>query len=103
MADALEVHISTISRGVSGKHAQTPNGIFPLKFFFAGGTTKSTGETTSRGMGKTRAPAAKGVYGGAARSQEATTAQQAVFKGVSKARQILPNMQYCIETWHGEP
>ena len=48
VADALEVHISTISRGVSGKHAQTPNGIFPLKFFFAGGTTKSTGEATSR-------------------------------------------------------
>jgi RNA polymerase sigma-54 factor len=48
VADALEVHISTISRGVSGKHAQTPNGIFPLKFFFAGGTTKNTGEATSR-------------------------------------------------------
>ena len=48
VADAIEVHISTISRGVSGKHAQTPNGIFPLKFFFAGGTTKSTGEATSR-------------------------------------------------------
>jgi RNA polymerase sigma-54 factor len=48
VADALEVHISTISRGVSGKYAQTPNGIFPLKYFFAGGTTKSTGEATSR-------------------------------------------------------
>jgi RNA polymerase sigma-54 factor len=48
VADELHVHISTISRGVSGKHAQTPNGIYPLKFFFTGGTTKSTGETTSR-------------------------------------------------------
>ncbi len=48
VADELELHISTISRGVSGKYAQTPHGIFPLKFFFTGGTTKITGEATSR-------------------------------------------------------
>ncbi|MFT4538309.1 MAG: RNA polymerase sigma-54 factor [Planctomycetota bacterium] len=48
VADDIGVHISTISRGVSGKYAQTPRGIFPLKFFFTGGTAKATGEVTSQ-------------------------------------------------------
>ena len=48
IADEIGVHISTVSRGVAGKHAQTPRGIFPLKFFFTGGTTKSSGEATSQ-------------------------------------------------------
>jgi RNA polymerase sigma-54 factor len=47
-ADELGVHISTISRGVSGKYAETPHGIFPLKFFFAGGATRDTGEEASQ-------------------------------------------------------
>jgi RNA polymerase sigma-54 factor len=48
VADEIGVHISTVSRGVSGKYAQTPSGIHPLKFFFAGGTTKDTGESASQ-------------------------------------------------------
>ena len=48
IADEIHVHISTVSRGVSGKYAQTPAGIYPLKFFFAGGTTKDTGESASQ-------------------------------------------------------
>ena len=48
VADEVGVHISTVSRGVSGKYAQTPRGIQPLKFFFTGGTTKSTGEVASQ-------------------------------------------------------
>lgn len=47
-ADEIGVHISTVSRGVSGKFAETPHGIFPLKFFFAGGATKDTGEEASQ-------------------------------------------------------
>ncbi|MEM6572465.1 MAG: RNA polymerase sigma-54 factor, partial [Planctomycetota bacterium] len=39
---------STVSRAVAGKYAQTPRGIFPLQFFFTGGTTKSSGEETSQ-------------------------------------------------------
>ncbi|MED6334143.1 MAG: RNA polymerase factor sigma-54 [Planctomycetota bacterium] len=49
VADEVGVHISTISRAVSGKYAQTPRGIFPLKFFFTGGTAAETGEVTSQG------------------------------------------------------
>ena len=48
VADEVGVHISTVSRAVSGKYAQTPRGIFPLKYFFAGGTQKSTGEVASQ-------------------------------------------------------
>lgn len=35
VADSLEIHISTVSRTVSGKYIQTPKGVFPLKFFFS--------------------------------------------------------------------
>ncbi len=48
VADEIGVHISTVSRGVSGKYAQTPRGIYPLKFFFTGGTQKESGQVTSQ-------------------------------------------------------
>ena len=48
IADEVGVHISTVSRGVAGKYAQTPRGIFPLKFFFTGGTAKDSGEVESQ-------------------------------------------------------
>lgn len=34
LADELGVHVSTVSRGVGGKYAQTPWGILPLRSFF---------------------------------------------------------------------
>lgn len=48
IADEVGVHISTVSRAVSGKYAQTPRGIFPLKFFFTGGTQTGSGEVASQ-------------------------------------------------------
>jgi RNA polymerase sigma-54 factor len=48
VADEVHVHISTVSRAVSGKYAQTPRGIFPLKFFFIGGTQSESGEVQSQ-------------------------------------------------------
>lgn len=48
VADEVKVHISTISRAVAGKYAQTPRGIFPLKYFFTSGTTTETGEQASQ-------------------------------------------------------
>lgn len=38
VAEALGVHPATVSRAISGKYIETPNGIFPLKFFFQSGT-----------------------------------------------------------------
>lgn len=37
------VHLSTVSRGVSGKYMATPYGLFELKYFFSGGYRTSTG------------------------------------------------------------
>jgi RNA polymerase sigma-54 factor len=44
IADDVGVHVTTISRAVDDKYAQTPRGIFPLKRFFGGGTTTASGE-----------------------------------------------------------
>lgn len=48
IADRAGVHISTVSRAVAGKYAQTPQGIHPLKFFFASGTDVDSGGSTSQ-------------------------------------------------------
>jgi RNA polymerase sigma-54 factor len=54
VADEVGVHISTVSRAVSGKYAETPRGILPLKYFFTGGTTKESGEVASQAAIKNR-------------------------------------------------
>ena len=47
-ADAIGVHISTISRTIRGKSALTPQGILPLKSFFSGGQKTDRGGSQSR-------------------------------------------------------
>lgn len=47
VADALGIHVSTVSRAIAKKYAQTPQGIFALKFFFTGGLQTATGEVES--------------------------------------------------------
>jgi len=49
VAEKVGVHVSTISRAISGKYMQTPRGIFALKYFFTGGATKSDGTVEARG------------------------------------------------------
>jgi len=48
VAEAAQVHISTVSRAIAEKYVQTPRGIFPLKFFFTGAAKSTEGEITSR-------------------------------------------------------
>lgn len=48
VADAAKVHISTVSRAVSGKYIQTPQGIMEMKRFFSGGTVTDSGEVMSQ-------------------------------------------------------
>ncbi|MHC4918883.1 MAG: RNA polymerase factor sigma-54, partial [Planctomycetota bacterium] len=48
VADAVSVHISTVSRAVSGKYIQTPQGIMEMKRFFSGGTVTDSGEVMSQ-------------------------------------------------------
>jgi len=48
VADAVGVHLSTVSRAIRGKYAQTPQGIMPLKGFFSGGQRSTRGGARSR-------------------------------------------------------
>lgn len=47
VADEIEVHETTVSRAIANKYIQTPRGLYPLKFFFAGGYTTADGEELS--------------------------------------------------------
>jgi len=48
IADAVRVHISTVSRATSGKYVQTPQGIFDMKRFFSSGTMSDAGDMVSQ-------------------------------------------------------
>ena len=43
IADEVGIHLATVSRAVSGKYIQCPQGIFPLRGFFSGGMEDETG------------------------------------------------------------
>ena len=47
VADQLGIHVATVSRAVSEKWVQTPQGVMPLRRFFSGGTTNAEGEDMS--------------------------------------------------------
>ncbi|HCJ56547.1 RNA polymerase factor sigma-54 [Lutispora sp.] len=47
IADEVQVHESTVSRAISGKYAQTPRGIFEIKYFFKSGVGNEEGEDIS--------------------------------------------------------
>jgi len=54
LAQELNCDPSTISRTVADKHMQTPRGIYPLRYFFTGGTETEGGETVGWDRVKTR-------------------------------------------------
>ncbi len=54
LAEELECDPSTISRTVAQKYVQTPRGIFPLRYFFTGGTETEDGESVGWDRVKTR-------------------------------------------------
>ena len=47
VADAVEMHVSTISRVSNGKYMQTPHGVFELKYFFDSKVGTEEGEDVS--------------------------------------------------------
>lgn len=47
IADEVGVHIATVSRAVSGKYVQCPQGILPLRSFFSGGMEDESGQEHS--------------------------------------------------------
>lgn len=47
LADAIGMHVSTISRVSNGKYVQTPHGVFELKYFFDNKLNTDEGEAVS--------------------------------------------------------
>ena len=47
IAEALDMHDSTISRATSRKYMHTPRGVFELKYFFSSGVSAITGGEVS--------------------------------------------------------
>ncbi|MDY0408864.1 RNA polymerase factor sigma-54 [Virgibacillus soli] len=47
IADALQIHISTVSRAINSKYIQTPHGVVPIKFFFQSGLKQGGKQTSS--------------------------------------------------------
>ena len=47
VADAVSMHVSTISRVSNGKYMQTPHGVFELKYFFDSRVHRDDGEDVS--------------------------------------------------------
>ena len=47
VADAVEMHVSTISRVSNGKYMQTPHGVFELKYFLDSRVSTDDGEDVS--------------------------------------------------------
>ena len=47
VAELIGIHVSTVSRALAGKYIQTPQGLFPMKYFFTGGFSSADGEAES--------------------------------------------------------
>ncbi len=47
VAEVVGVHETTVSRAVSGKYMQTPQGVFEMKYFFTAGIQTASGEGMS--------------------------------------------------------
>ena len=54
VAEALEVHESTVSRAVKGKYLQCAYGVYPMSYFFRGGITSGEGTTVATDRVKER-------------------------------------------------
>jgi len=47
VAEVVEVHETTVSRAVSGKYMQTPQGLFEMRYFFTSALKTATGQDVS--------------------------------------------------------
>jgi len=52
VAEGANCHESTVSRAVAGKYAQTPRGMFPLRFFFPSALAGRSGEVANAAVKK---------------------------------------------------
>lgn len=52
VADAVGLHVTTVSRAVSGKYMETPQGLFEMRYFFTPGFQNTDGTSVSNEMVK---------------------------------------------------
>jgi RNA polymerase sigma-54 factor len=52
IADAVGLHVTTISRAVSGKYMETPQGLLEMRYFFTPGFQSGDGGSVSNEMVK---------------------------------------------------
>ena len=52
IADAVGLHVTTVSRAVSGKYMETPQGLFEMRYFVTPGFQNSDGTAVSNEMVK---------------------------------------------------
>lgn len=52
IAEAVGLHVTTVSRAVSGKYMDTPQGLFEMRYFFTPGFQNSDGSSVSNEMVK---------------------------------------------------
>lgn len=50
ISDYIGVHESTVSRATENKYMDTPQGLYPVKFFFSRGIMTEKGETSNRNV-----------------------------------------------------
>ncbi len=55
IAQAVGVHVSTVSRAISDKYVDTPSGLFAIRFFFAGSAQADRAPDASGGLGSSSA------------------------------------------------
>jgi RNA polymerase sigma-54 factor len=47
IADVVGVHETTVSRAVSGKYIETPQGVFEMRYFFTSGLSTTNGDVSN--------------------------------------------------------
>ena len=96
VADDIEMHESTVSRATAGKYAQTPRGLFELRFFFGSGVSTSDGDAASSASVKKR-------IGEMIASEDSTsplTDQQIAdslgSEGIRISRRTVASIEWCL-------
>ncbi len=101
VAEIVGIHETTVSRAVSGKYMQTPQGVYEMKYFFTPGYQTSSGETVSNKSIKDRidqligdeepsAPLSDQAIANALKSEGVNVARRTVAKYREELR-ILPS------------
>lgn len=89
VAEVLEIHETTVSRAVSGKYMQTPQGVYEMKYFFTPGYKTASGESVSNKSIKDRIDQLIAEEDPAAPLSDQALANKLKAEGVNVARRTV--------------